>query len=69
MGKLSEPEAFQDLKHGYARGHEAIQLVDNVRNYYEILQRMEPRGAPALPATPGGAPVVQSSLKASPAGR
>ena len=47
MGKLSDPEAFQDLKHGYARGHEAIQLVDNVRNYYDILTRMEPREAAA----------------------
>ena len=68
MGKLADPDAFQTLKHGYARGHEAVRLVDNVRNYYEILQRMEPRHAPAMPATPGGA-APQSSLNASPAGR
>ena len=28
---------------------EAMQLVDNVRNYYDILSRMETREAPPLP--------------------
>ena len=50
LGKLAEPESFQTLKHGYARGFEALQLVDNIRNYYDILARMEPREAPVLPA-------------------
>jgi membrane-bound lytic murein transglycosylase F len=50
LGKLSDPESFQALKHGYARGSEALQLVDNIRNYYDVLARMEPRDAPALPA-------------------
>lgn len=68
MGRLSEPDAFMTLKHGYARGHEAVQLVDNVRNYYEILQRTQPRDGPALPATPGGA-ADQSSLNSAAAGR
>jgi membrane-bound lytic murein transglycosylase F len=45
IGKLTDPEAFQTLKHGYARGYEGLQFVDNVRNYYDILARMEPRGA------------------------
>ena len=49
LGKLAEPETFNTLKHGYARGFEALQLVDNVRNYYDILLRMEPREA-TLPA-------------------
>jgi len=47
LGKLADPESFQNLKHGFARGYEALQFVDNVRNYYDILARMEPRGAPA----------------------
>jgi membrane-bound lytic murein transglycosylase F len=47
--KLAEPESFQSLKHGYARGGEAMQLVDNIRNYYDVLARMEPRDAPMLP--------------------
>jgi membrane-bound lytic murein transglycosylase F len=50
IGKLTDPESFQTLRHGYARGFEALQFVDNVRNYYDILAKMEPRGAPALPA-------------------
>ena len=49
LGKLSEPESFQALKHGYARGNEALQLVDNIRNYFDILARLEPRDAPTLP--------------------
>ena len=52
LPRLSEPESYQKLKHGYARGFEALQLVDNVRNYYDILARMEPRPAPLLPAAP-----------------
>jgi len=47
--KLADPESFAALKHGYARGGEAMQLVDNIRNYYDILTRMEPREAPMLP--------------------
>ena len=37
------------VKHGYARGGEAMQLVDNIRNYYDILTRMEPRDTPVVP--------------------
>lgn len=49
LPRMSEPETFNKLKHGYARGFEAQQLVDNVRNYYDILTRMEPRKTPLLP--------------------
>jgi membrane-bound lytic murein transglycosylase F len=45
LPKLAEPETFQSLQHGYARGFEAVQFVDNVRNYYDILARLEPRRA------------------------
>ena len=63
--KLADPESFASLKHGYARGGEAMQLVDNIRNYYDVLTRMEPRDAPMLP------PMVdaQSSSKGSGAGK
>jgi membrane-bound lytic murein transglycosylase F len=50
ISKLAEPDTYQSLKHGYARGGEATQLVDNIRNYYDILTRMEPRDTPVLPA-------------------
>jgi membrane-bound lytic murein transglycosylase F len=45
LPRLADPEAFTTLKHGYARGFEALQLVDNVRNYHDILARMHPRDA------------------------
>ncbi len=51
IGKLTDPESFQTLKHGFARGHEALQFVDNVRNYYDILTRLEPRGMAVSPGS------------------
>lgn len=44
LNRLSEPDTYMDAKHGYARGFETLQFVDNVRNFYDILARMEPRG-------------------------
>jgi membrane-bound lytic murein transglycosylase F len=49
IGNLTDPESYQSLKHGYARGFEALQFVDNVRNYYDILARMEPRESALSP--------------------
>lgn len=56
LPRLSEPETYHTLKHGYARGFEAMQLVDNVRNYYDILTRVEPRPGPLLPEAPAAPP-------------
>lgn len=70
LPRLSEPEGFASLKHGYARGFEAQQLVDNVRNYYDILVRLEPRAPMPLPAPPE--PLVtppQLSTKGTAAGK
>lgn len=50
IGRLAVPDTYPSLKHGYARGGEAMQLVDNIRNYYDIISRMQPRES-ALPAT------------------
>ena len=65
LPKLADPEHFQKLKHGYARGFEAQQLVDNVRNYYDILTRMVPREgeAPAAAPAPAEPPAPQLSTK------
>jgi membrane-bound lytic murein transglycosylase F len=65
IAKLSEPESFQSLKHGYARGGEAMQLVDNIRNYYDVLSRLEPRDGPVMP----GIAETQASSKVSPPSR
>ena len=67
LPRLAEPEAFQQLKHGYARGGEAAQLVDNVRNYYDILARMHPRDA-SLPG-PAVAEGDQLSTKGAAPGK
>ena len=63
--KLADPDTFAALKHGYARGGEAMQLVDNIRNYYDVLTRMEPREPPMLPADAG----PQVSTKGSAPGK
>jgi len=63
LPRLSEPDWYVTLKHGYARGFEAMQLVDNVRNYYDILSRLAPREGPALPhpETPAEPPPTTSA--------
>ncbi|MDI6750004.1 MAG: membrane-bound lytic murein transglycosylase MltF [Rhodocyclaceae bacterium] len=40
---LSRPEYYTRLKSGRARGGETVIMVENVRNYYDILVRIEPR--------------------------
>ncbi len=37
---LSEPNWFERVARGYARGHEPVMYVDNVRRYYDILRWM-----------------------------
>ncbi len=39
--KLREPEHYESLKHGTARGDEAVQFVENIRNYSDILTKLE----------------------------
>lgn len=39
---MSRPEYYERLKSGRARGGEAVILVENVRNYYDVLARFEP---------------------------
>lgn len=38
---LSKTTQFTTLKHGYARGGEAVIFVENIRNYYNIIARFE----------------------------
>lgn len=59
---LADPATYLDLRHGFARGHEAMQFVDNVRNYQDILARVEPREAPLAPRP---RPEPQGSTKGS----
>ncbi len=38
---ISSPRHYKTLKHGYGRGGEAVFFVENIRNYYDILKRLE----------------------------
>jgi membrane-bound lytic murein transglycosylase F len=60
LPRRADPDAFQSLQHGYARGFEAVQFVDNVRNYYDILARLAPRE---------GSHVAQASSKGASSGK
>ncbi len=40
---LSDPNWFQRVSRGYARGQEPVQYVDNIRRYYDILRWMTAR--------------------------
>lgn len=47
---LAQPKYYRQVKSGRARGGEAVLLVENIRSYYDILQRHE------LPYQPLSAP-------------
>ncbi len=47
--KLADPAVYPTLKHGFARGYETLQFVDNIRNYMDMLDRLAPRDAPLVP--------------------
>ncbi len=42
MPLLNRPEYYSTLKYGYARGGEAVILVENIRSYHDILKRLAP---------------------------
>jgi membrane-bound lytic murein transglycosylase F len=55
---LSQKKWYKKTKYGYARGHEPVLYVENIRNYYDLLtwltednlieeQAMKPRPKPA----------------------
>lgn len=52
MRLLSQPQYFEQTKHGYARGGEAVVLVETVHLYYDMLKHMDTHEIPDLPATP-----------------
>jgi membrane-bound lytic murein transglycosylase F len=39
--RLRDPEVHESLKYGFARGDEAVQFVENIRNYTDIITRLE----------------------------
>jgi membrane-bound lytic murein transglycosylase F len=49
MPLLNRPKYYKRVKHGYARGGEAVILVESIRSYYEMLKRLEPEKTEAAP--------------------
>ena len=45
---LSRGTYARVMKYGYARGTEALHFAENIRNYYDILQRQEPTFDPMI---------------------
>jgi len=45
---LSQEKWYRQTRYGYARGYEARQYVENIRNYFETLVWMETRAHPML---------------------
>ncbi|MHB1094178.1 MAG: membrane-bound lytic murein transglycosylase MltF [Thiobacillus sp.] len=45
---LSRSEYAKVMKYGYARGAEALAFAENIRNYYDILLRLEPEYNPLM---------------------
>jgi len=52
MPFLSRPSYYQHTKYGKARGGEAVILVETVRLYHDMLQRLEPKRIPNAPPKP-----------------
>ncbi|APV50681.1 lytic transglycosylase F [Betaproteobacteria bacterium GR16-43] len=68
LKKLADPKIYPTLKHGYARGYETLDFVDNIRNYRDIIDRLSPRDTPLIPR-PAVLEPVQSVSKSAPASR
>ncbi len=49
---LADPEHYETLQHGYARGGEALALTENVRAYYNVLVQIAPPGRQLLEPQP-----------------
>ncbi len=45
---LSQPQYFGAVKHGFARGGEAVVMVSSIRNYYDILEKYKPPYVPVF---------------------
>ncbi len=45
---LTNYEYYSTVKHGFARGGEALVLTENIRSYYDILTRFEPAHVPGF---------------------
>ncbi len=54
---LTQEQWYNQTRHGYARGHEPVHYVENIRSYYDILvwftdRQTPPRVASEIPDSP-----------------
>jgi membrane-bound lytic murein transglycosylase F len=70
LGFLTQPKVAATLKHGLARGYEALEYVDRIRSFYEILVRIEnphsPKKKPLEPGPKMPAPALPVRTAAAP---
>ena len=45
---LTQKEWYEQTRHGYARGHEPVQYVRNIRRYYDVLVWLDSQQSPRL---------------------
>lgn len=60
---LSRSDYYITLKHGFARGGEALVLTENVRTFYDILMRLEEPHRPGTPTLEKLLTTFNESLK------
>ena len=63
---LAEKEWYTKTRFGYARGHEPVIYVQNIRRYYDVLARLN---QPGIPATEAEEQIVQMEESRAPEGR
>lgn len=66
---LARPQYYQRLKSGRARGGEAVVMVENVRMFYDILQRHEPPYRPLSELRTANRKAAPREAAAEPAAR
>jgi len=63
---LTQKRWYEQLRHGYARGSEALRYVENIRSYYDILVWQTEPNKLKLPITPVKYPITMSQYVPSP---
>ena len=62
---LSQPKWYAGTRHGFARGFEAREFVENIRRYFEILIWMDTREHPLLVTQAGASPGARAHLSST----
>ncbi len=57
---LTQEQWYNQTRHGYARGHEPVRYVENIRSYYDILVWFTDRQTPPQVADGVSGPPVST---------